>query len=64
MTLEEQALYQSALLDELHRGGAPEEILARLKARPELVAFRQYLDSIEPRMIAVGVALVARWGER
>lgn len=64
MELKDHAAYQKALLTELAAGGTPDEVLARLSARPELAPFNAYLATIEPRMLGVAIELVARWGER
>lgn len=58
------AAFQEALLRALAAGGPGEAVRARLLADPASAPFRAWVEAAEPRMLAVGVALVARWGAR
>ena len=58
------AAFQDALLDLLDRGLPVEQIEERLREDPAFAAFRDYADSIEPRMLEVAGELVRKWGRR
>ena len=64
MPPESLADFQDALLTLLAEGLPPEEVRARLLADPRLVAFRDYVAAIEPRMLVVAGELVRKWGRR
>ncbi len=67
MSAPDEDAFQRALLEALEAaadGRAPEEVRARLRADPRASGFEDYVDAMEPRMIAVAVALMARWSVR
>lgn len=58
------AAFQDALLAALAAGGDGDAVKARLLADAACEPFRDWVLAAEPRMLAVAVALVARWGAR
>jgi hypothetical protein len=58
------ARFQAALLDLLDQGHPPQEIVARLQRDPSLAEYAAYVATFEPRMVAVAIELVAKWGRR
>lgn len=58
------ARFQSALLDLLHESLTVEKIRQRLRSDPEFAAYREYVDAMEPRMLAVAAELTKKWGVR
>ena len=60
----ELAEFQAALLEVLGSGLSAEAMLESLSRHPAAESFRDYLDSFEPRMLAVAAELVAKWGVR
>ncbi|MBA4064165.1 MAG: hypothetical protein C0501_10715 [Isosphaera sp.] len=58
------AAFQAALLDLLDRNLPAEELRRRLRDDPAFAAFRGYVETFEPRMLAVAADLVKKWGRR
>jgi len=58
------AYFQAELLTLLASGKSPEEIKRQLLADERLQSFADYIQSFEPPMIDVAVALVKKWGRR
>ena len=58
------ARLQDRLLDLLDSDYTPEQIIEQLKSDPQLSSLHAYLDSFEPRLIAVGKELVRKWGRK
>lgn len=58
------AHFQAVLLDLLDRGGEPHEIIESLRRDSRLAEYADYIASFEPRMMAVAVELIAKWGQR
>lgn len=56
--------FQAALLDLLAREHSPVEIQRRLREDDAFAAHRDYVLGFEPRMLAVAVELVKKWGKR
>lgn len=61
---EKIANFQAALLELLAQDLPPDAIHARLRDDPAFADFRAYVSSFEPRMLAVAVELVQKWGKR
>ena len=65
MTEDEQlARFQATLLDLLDRGDSPQAIIDTLRSDPRWPGYADYVATFEPRMVAVAVELVAKWGQR
>ena len=56
--------FQAAMLVILGSDRDGERIKARLLADPASEPFRKWVESCEPRMLAVGAELVATWARR
>ena len=56
--------FQAALLDLLSADLPVDEIVRRLRSDEAFVEFRDYVTQIEPRMLAIAVELVKKWGKR
>ena len=60
----ELAAFQTALLSLLDEGLPAEETLRRLRADDAFAPFAEYVSRFDARMVAVAVALMAKWGRR
>ena len=56
--------FQDALLQLLAGDWPVEVILQKLRDDPAFAEFRDYVTSLEPRMLAVAVELTKKWGRR
>jgi len=62
--MEDEALaaFQALLLEALADGDDPSEAVHAIRSRPESEAYRDWIDRWDPRMVAVAMGLVRRWG--
>jgi hypothetical protein len=63
-TPEQIAQFQAGLLELLAQDLPVEELQKRLKEEEAFAAFREYVQSFEPRMMEVASLLVKKWGKR
>jgi hypothetical protein len=61
---DELAAYQAALLALLAQDLPPEAMQLRLREDAAFAGFQAYVQGFEPRMLAVAVELVKKWGRR
>lgn len=61
---EELAAFQAALLELLHSDLPPAHIVDQLRDDPAFDAYRDWVDTFEPRMVETAAALVKRWARR
>lgn len=61
---EQLARFQASFLEVLADAADPASAIAELRARPESAPYREWIDSLEPRGIETGQALVRQWGAR
>ena len=61
-TPEQLAQFQAALLDLLDQPISGEAIHEALQTRPEFAAYRDYIETFEPRMLEVAAELTKKWG--
>tara|TARA_Y100001933_G_C18786275_1_gene474665 strand:+ start:145 stop:363 length:219 start_codon:yes stop_codon:yes gene_type:complete len=54
--------YQEILLNLLDSEMEPRTIIEELKLNPRMQSLHQYIDSLEPEMIAVAKELIKKWG--
>ena len=54
--------YQEILLNLLDGEMEPRTIIEELKLNPRMQSLHQYIDSLEPEMIAVAKELIKKWG--
>ncbi len=54
--------YQEVLLHLLDSEMEPRTIIEELKLNPRMQSLHQYIDSLEPEMIAVAKELIKKWG--
>ena len=55
------AAWQRALVESLLGATTPADVRARLHARADAHAYREMLDRLDDRGLAIAIALVARW---
>lgn len=58
------ARFQADLLELLDRAQPGDDIRCELRNLPSAAPFADYVDQMEPRMLAVGALLVQKWGLR
>jgi hypothetical protein len=61
---EDLAAFQDALLELLAQDLPAEVIRQKLRDDPAFAEFRDYATAMEPRMLAVAVELLKKWGRR
>jgi hypothetical protein len=61
--MDERALaaWQRALVESLLGAASPADVRARLRTRADVDAYREMLDRLDDRGLAIAIALVARW---
>jgi hypothetical protein len=60
---DELAAFQAALLDLLAQDLPPEAMQRRLREDAAFAGYQAYVQGFEPRMLAVAVELVKKWGK-
>ena len=58
------AQYQKLLVELLDSDRSPAQIIEELRNVGDLAGYREYIDSFDEDMIAVGKALVTKWSQR
>jgi hypothetical protein len=61
---DELARFQAALLELLARDLPAPALQEHLRDDPAFAGFRAYVDTFEPRMLAVAAELVKKWGRQ
>lgn len=56
--------YQNLLVELLDSDRSPAQIIEELRKASDLADYREYIESFDEDMIAVGKALVAKWSQR
>lgn len=62
-TLEQLGKFQQALRDALEQEKTPEAVTERLLSDPKLTVFRDYIQTMNSEMLAIGLDLVLKYGD-